>query len=103
MNEITQLLHIDPLLLQALREDIPEEDVSTNAVMPHACPGTVDLIAKEEIAAYLTAYKRQGGTILITTHEEQELKLCDRLLILKDGKLTEADPSLRGVPLVSKF
>ena len=25
MNEITQLLHIDPLLLQALREDIPEE------------------------------------------------------------------------------
>ena len=48
MNEITQLLHIDPLLLQALREDIPEEDVSTNAVMPHACPGTVDLIAKED-------------------------------------------------------
>ena len=46
MNEITQLLHIDPLLLQALREDIPEEDVSTNAVMPHACPGIVDLIAK---------------------------------------------------------
>ena len=38
MNEITQLLHIDPLLLQALREDIPEEDVSTNAVMPNACP-----------------------------------------------------------------
>lgn len=67
-------------------------------------PGAaLDLIAKEEIAAYLTAYKRQGGTILITTHEEQELKLCDRLLILKDGKLTEADPSLRGVPLVSKF
>ena len=31
MNEITQLLHIDPLLLQALREDIPEEDVSTNS------------------------------------------------------------------------
>ena len=45
MNEITQLLHIDPLLLQALREDIPEEDVSTNAVMPHACPGTVDPVS----------------------------------------------------------
>ena len=29
MNEITQLLHIDPLLLQALREDIPEaSDIS---------------------------------------------------------------------------
>ena len=67
-------------------------------------PGaSLDLVAKEEIAAYLTAYKGQGGTILITTHEEQELKLCERLLILKDGKLTETDPSLRGVPLVSKF
>ena len=59
MNEITQLLHIDPLLLQALREDIPEEDVSTNAVMPHACPGIVDLIAKEDgIVAGLAVYAR---------------------------------------------
>ena len=59
MNEITQLLHIDPLLLQALREDIPEEDVSTNAVMPYACPGTVDLIAKEDgIVAGLAVYAR---------------------------------------------
>ena len=59
INEITQLLHIDPLLLQALREDIPEEDVSTNAVMPHACPGTVDLIAKEDgIVAGLAVYAR---------------------------------------------
>ena len=67
-------------------------------------PGaSLDLVAKEEITAYLTAYKRQGGTILITTHEEQELKLCDRLLILRDGKLTETDPTLRGIPLVSKF
>ena len=59
MNEITQLLHIDPLLLQALREDIPEEDVSTSAVMPHTCPGTVDLIAKEDgIVAGLAVYAR---------------------------------------------
>ena len=48
MNEIMRLLHVDPLLLQALREDMPGEDVSTNAVMPCACPGTVDLIAKQD-------------------------------------------------------
>ena len=40
MNEITQLLHIDPLLLQALREDIPEEDVSTNAILRERQPGS---------------------------------------------------------------
>lgn len=67
-------------------------------------PGAaLDLAAKEEIAAYLTAYKQQGGTVLITTHEEQELKLCDRLLILKDGRLKEVNPALRGVPLISQF
>ena len=48
MNEITQLLHIDPLLLQALREDIPEEGVSSNAVLPHACHGAEDRNAKED-------------------------------------------------------
>ena len=67
-------------------------------------PGAaLDLIAKEEIAAYLATYKRQGGTILITTHEEQELRQCDRLLVLKNGKVSEVDPTLRGVPLVSRF
>lgn len=59
MNEITRLLNVDPLLLQALREDMPGEDVSTNAVMPGACPGTVDLIAKQDgIIAGLDVYAR---------------------------------------------
>ncbi len=48
MNDITMRLHADPLILAALREDIPEEDVSTNAVMPTARPGTVDLICKQD-------------------------------------------------------
>lgn len=59
MNEIMRLLHVDPLLLQALREDMPGEDVSTNAVMPCACPGTVDLIAKQDgIVAGLDVFAR---------------------------------------------
>ena len=59
MNEITRLLNVDPMLLQALREDIPGEDVSTNSVMPHACPGTVDLIAKQNgIVAGLEVFAR---------------------------------------------
>ncbi|WP_418600141.1 carboxylating nicotinate-nucleotide diphosphorylase [Gemmiger sp.] len=59
MNEIMRLLNVDPLLLQALREDMPSEDVSTNAVMPCACPGTVDLIAKQDgIVAGLDVFAR---------------------------------------------
>lgn len=59
MNEIMRLLNVDPLLLQALREDMPGEDVSTNAVMSCACPGTVDLIAKQDgIVAGLDVFAR---------------------------------------------
>ena len=59
MNEIMRLLNVDPLLLQALREDMPGEDVSTNAVMPCACPGTIDLIAKQDgIVAGLDVFAR---------------------------------------------
>lgn len=47
-DPITMRLHVDPLLLSALREDVTSEDVSTNCVMPDAKKGTVDLIAKED-------------------------------------------------------
>ena len=48
MNDITMKLQADRLIRQALEEDISSEDLSTNAVMPGPCPGTVDLIAKED-------------------------------------------------------
>lgn len=47
-NNITMALNADELILSALREDISSEDVSTNAVMPDFCEGTVDLIAKQD-------------------------------------------------------
>ena len=48
MNSITMKLQADELIRLALQEDITSEDVSTNAVMPAAQQGTVDLIAKEK-------------------------------------------------------
>ena len=59
MNEITMKLHVDPLLLMALREDITSEDVSANAVMPTAKLGTVDLICKQDgVVAGLDVFAR---------------------------------------------
>lgn len=63
MNEITLKLHADPLIRMALEEDISSEDVSTNAVMPEAKPGEVQLICKEDgIIAGLCF--RKGLTLL---------------------------------------
>ena len=59
MNDITMKLQADQLIRMALAEDITSEDVSTNAVMPCATKGTVDLIAKEDgIIAGMDVYAR---------------------------------------------
>ena len=59
MNEITMKMQADQLIRMALQEDITSEDVSTNAVMPTATKGTVDLIAKEDgVIAGLDIYAR---------------------------------------------
>ena len=48
MNPFTMKLGGDDLILQALREDITFEDVSTASVCPTARPATVALIAKAD-------------------------------------------------------
>lgn len=47
-DPITMKLNVDPYILSALKEDITSEDVSTNAVMPKAAMGEVELICKED-------------------------------------------------------
>ena len=59
MNKITMKLVVDPLTLMALKEDITSEDVTTNAIMPNACTGEVDLICKQDgIIASLEVFAR---------------------------------------------
>jgi len=47
----------------------------------------LDPVCKENIREYLSAYKRDGGIILMATHDAQDLELCDSCYILKDGEL----------------
>ncbi len=59
MNTITMTLQVDHLILEALKEDISSEDVTTNSVMKEAVPGEVDLICKEDgIIAGLEIFSR---------------------------------------------
>lgn len=59
INDITTKLHVDELIMMALREDISGEDVSTNSVMREAVLGSVDLICKQDgVIAGLGVFKR---------------------------------------------
>ena len=59
MNQITMKLQADHLILEALKEDISSEDVTTNSVMKEAVAGEEDLICKQDgIIAGLEVFER---------------------------------------------
>ena len=59
----------------------------------------LDLLCKERISNYLLDYKSQGGIVILATHDVQELPLCDKLYILKDGVLEayQYDGNIHGL------
>ncbi len=79
MNSITMMMNADELILNALREDISSEDVSTNAVMPEYKKGTVELICKQDgILAGIDVFKR----VFTLLDADTEFNICT-----KDGSV----------------
>ncbi len=59
MNDITMRLQADHLIMEALKEDISSEDVTTNSVMKEVVKGEVELICKQDgIIAGLGVFRR---------------------------------------------
>ena len=85
VNIVCALLHKPPFLLM----DEPS--------------AALDLLCKEDIRKYLQVYLERKGTVVITTHEESELALCDKLYVMKDGRLQQVDNSLRGAALTGRM
>ncbi|MBO4457385.1 MAG: carboxylating nicotinate-nucleotide diphosphorylase [Butyrivibrio sp.] len=85
MNDITMKLNADELIKMALREDISSEDVSTNAVMPTAQAGVVELIAKQDgIICGMDVYERVFKLLDDSTVVEKNVKDGDEV---KKGQL----------------
>ncbi len=58
-NEITKQLHWEEAILSALKEDIPWEDVSANAVVQTPCRGRAELLCKQDgVIAGLPVFAR---------------------------------------------
>lgn len=59
INGVTLKANADKYILMALQEDITQEDVTTNAIMPHDMLGEVQLIAKQDgILCGIDVFKR---------------------------------------------
>ncbi len=80
INGVTMRINIDEYLMNALKEDITGEDVSTNAVMPEARQGKVDLICKEDgIICGLEVFERVFKLLDDKTCFETSLKDGDEV------------------------
>ncbi|MCM1040452.1 MAG: ABC transporter ATP-binding protein [Ruminococcus sp.] len=67
-------------------------------------PGAaLDLVCKEDIKRYLRIYLEKKGTVILTTHEEGEMELCDKLYVMREGRLFPVDKNLRGEALTAEF
>lgn len=60
----------------------------------------LDIVGKNQIRQYLISYKESGGTIILATHEENDLAICDKVYAINEGKSTEIDKNLRGDSLL---
>lgn len=50
----------------------------------------LDLSAKADLWGFLNdVYIKQGGTVLITTHDYAEMQMCNRLMVMENGRLNE--------------
>ena len=84
MRELMNL-NVDNLILQALREDITSEDITTNSVMPEYQLGEVDLICKQEgVLAGLDVFKRVFELLDEKTTFDLQAKDGD---LVKNGQL----------------
>lgn len=65
-------------------------------------PGaSLDIVCKQDIMNYLDNYMKSGGTVIITSHEEGELKLATRMYLLKNGVLSQLNGHPVGNELIA--
>ncbi len=80
MNNITMKLNADDIILNALKEDITSEDISTNSVMRQYQLGEVELICKEDgVIAGLEVFKRVFELLDADTKVEFSVKDGDKV------------------------
>ncbi len=67
-------------------------------------PGAaLDMECKADIRSYLLRFMKDGGMVILTSHEMEELSLCTELYVLKGGRLQQARPGLTQQEMIELF
>ena len=101
MNSVTMKLQADPLILQALQEDITGEDVTTNAILPEDCQGEAELLCKQDgIIAGLDVFAR--AFTLLDDKVWFDFFVKDGDEVHKGQKLAKVVGSIRAILLAER-
>lgn len=63
----------------------------------------LDLVAKGEIWQLLEDYKKSGGTVVVTTHDYDEINRCSRIVLMENGVLNEMEKNISYDEILSKL
>ena len=63
----------------------------------------LDLVCKQIIRDYLESFCKKGGAVIIATHDEMELDICNGLFVINSGKCRSISCSLRGKELIKEL
>lgn len=50
---------------------------------------SLDLVCKKEILSYISHFKKEGGCVIIATHDVSEIDYADRTYLIKNCQLSE--------------
>lgn len=109
-NELVSMLGIDNFLMKPVKKlsggmkkrvslAIALINEPTVLIMDEPS-AALDLPCKSDMHMYLRKFISLGRSVIITTHDEDELDLCDVLYCIKDTHLVKVDNKLRGDDLV---
>lgn len=54
---------------------------------------SLDIYHRSVIFDYLSAFRAKGGTVIMATHDIEEMALCDRLYLISGGQAEECSPA----------
>lgn len=64
---------------------------------------SIDMECRQTIHHFMSQFREENGTLLLTTHDDSELQYCNKLYTLRNGKLIQLDLSLRGQELLNQL
>ena len=64
---------------------------------------SLDLVFKEELSRYIKEFTKQGGSVLISSHDSGEIEACDSLYALTDGIAVPVTKALSLEEMIEKY